>query len=374
MAKLIPFVKPNKKLGLEYKQPVLLSTEQGVSYGGTEGEAFDYEPAISGSTKEAVVKGAEMVMRGRLSLGALSRSEVGDQASFGRATKHVVQNLLNSSYKKHEYQLWYGGMGLAVVGSVSGNDLFIAQAEWAPAIWAGAEKMRLTSYTGAAVSNAEMSIQKVDIKNRKITVDSAAGVLVGDKLFEFGAYGKEFMGVHKIISTQSGPIFNIETSNYALWQGNVYDNASAPLSFASISEAVAQAVAKGLEGTVSLFVNPRTWSDLLTEQTAQRRFKEGGMVEYSNGAETIKFFSQNGTIEIMASPFVKEGYAFGLQLDAFERVGSADITFKVPGLKEGEFMKHLENSNAVEFRTYSDAALFCNALSHQILITGINNG
>jgi hypothetical protein len=220
-----------------------------------------------------------------------------------------------------------------------------------------------------------------DLQLRTIQFTNAAGaalldgsIIATDRIFEYGAFGKEFAGVHKIISTKTGPIFNIETSSYALWQGNIYSAAADVLSFAKISEAIAQSVGKGLEGTVSLFVNPRTWSDLLTEQTAQRRFKEGGMVEYSNGAETIKFFSQNGTIEIMASPFIKEGYAYGLQLDAFERVGSCDITFKVPGLKEGEFMKHLENSNAVEFRTYTDSSLFCNALGHQLIITNIVNG
>jgi len=192
LAKMIPFAKPNKRQGLEYKQPVLLSTEQGVTYGGTEGEAFEYENAISGATKEATVKGAEMVMRARLSLGALSRSEVGDQASFGRATKHVVQNLLNSSYRKHENQLWYGQMGLAVVESVAGNVLTIKAAEFAPAIWAGSEKMRLASFTAAgAAHDAEMSIVKVDLKNRKITVDAVVNTVANDVIFEFGAKGKE---------------------------------------------------------------------------------------------------------------------------------------------------------------------------------------
>ena len=77
---------------------------------------------------------------------------------------------------------------------------------------------------------------------------------------------------------------------------------------------IAKAVAKGVTGKLSLYVNPATWSNLLTEQTAQRVFHEGGMSEYDQGAKKIMFFSQNGEIEIISSPFVKEGSAYALDL------------------------------------------------------------
>lgn len=374
LCKLIKFVKPNKRTGLVYKQPVVLSYEHGVSYGGSTGAAFDYNPPISGITDEADIKGCEMVLRGKISVAAVSRSEAGDAAAFGKASKHVVQNLLTSSFKKLENQLWYGQQGLATVASVSGNIITITTAEWAPGIWAGAENMKLSIYdTTGATLRGHCSISSVNIANRTLTVDAApAGLVSTDVIFEYGAKGKEFLGVHKMLATTSGDVFGIPTGTYSLWSGNTFSAGNAALSFAKISDGIALSVAKGLEGKVSLFVNPKTWADLLSEQTAQRVFHEGGMVEYSNGAESIKFYSQNGIIEIISSTYVKEGYAYALDLESFKRVGSCDITFDMPGF-EGKYLQKLENSNAYQLLTYCDVALFCDALGRNLYFSNIVN-
>lgn len=376
LCKMIPFSRPAEKLGLQYNQPVVLSTEHGVTYGGTEGDAFSYESPINGVTKNATVKGAEMVLRGQVSLAAISRSG-SDAASFGRATKHVVKNLINSSFKKHETQCFYGGTGLGVVESVSTTEVVIAISEYAAGIWAGGENMRLNIKVQdtAADRMADVKVVSVDIENRKLVLAAdaaAAGVVADDVIYEFGAYSKEFVGIHKMLTEKVNPIFGIPTDQYSLWSGNVSDAAGA-LTFAKISKAIAASVSKGLEGKLTLFINPKAWSDLLTEQTAQRTFHEGGMSEYSNGAESIKFHSQNGLIEIVASTFVKEGYAYGLDLAVFSRIGSSDVSFEVPG-KPGQYVERLESANAIQLLTYSDVALFCEALGVNIVLTGIVNG
>ena len=174
-----------------------------------------------------------------------------------------------------------------------------------------------------------------------------------------------------MLSTVSGPIFGLETSNYSLWQSNSYAVGGA-LSFAKISAGIAKAVAKGVTGKLSLYVNPATWSNLLTEQTAQRVFHEGGMSEYDQGAKKIMFFSQNGEIEIISSPFVKEGSAYALDLSCFLRIGSKDISFEHP-IQDGKFIMELENSNAYQVFAHTDSALFCSALGKQLIFTGIVN-
>jgi len=124
---------------------------------------------------------------------------------------------------------------------------------------------------------------------------------------------------------------------------------------------------------LDLFVNPKTWSDLLSEQTAQRQFDSRyDTKKYENGAMSIVFYSQNGMIEIHSSTYVKEGIAFGLDLGCFERVGSSDVTFKIPGTNE-DYMIKLQDYHALEYRTYCDLAIFCTALGHNLLITGISN-
>lgn len=389
LVKMIPFVKPNKRMGLEYRQPVLLQLEHGVTYGGEEGSAFDLKDAVSGATKEASVKACEMVLRGRVSLGAVSRS-INDAASYGRATKHVIKNLLTSTYKKQEQMMFYGKSGLGVVESATyvapNTEVLIKEETFAPGIWSGAEGMKLdfTSSIGSAPAGGQLehSIIKVNIRTRKLYIagDETANILADDIIFEHGAYGNECLGLEGMLKSSASTIFGISTS-YSLWNGNVYDLyedggapvGGEPLSFTHVSNAIADAVSKGLEGKIDLFVNPRTWSDLLSEQTAQRMFDSRFDVKkYENGSQSIVFYSQNGMIEIHSSTYVKRGLAFGLDLKTFERVGSSDVTFKIPGTNE-DFMIRLPEAHGLEFRTYCDTALFSSAIGHNIIITSIKN-
>lgn len=357
-----------------------------VTYGGTEGEAFDLETAISGATREATVKGCEMVLRGRVSIGSISRS-INDAASYGRATKHVIKSLLTSTYKKHEQMMFYGQSSLAQVESVTGQVVKLKKETFAPGIWAGAEGMKVDFYDVLSAGTQQgavltgYSISNVNIRTNEITVvGSLVGVAADDFVFEYGAYGKESLGLEQMLKKQTGAVFGINTQDYSLWRGNVYDlvddgneSAPAPLSYKHISNAIADAVSKGLEGKLDAFINPCAWADLLNEQTALRSYDSSYSVKkYENGSQSIVFYSQNGMIEIHSSTYVKEGLAFLLDLSCFERVGSSDVTFNLPGTNN-EFMIKLENAHGLEYRTYCDVALFCDALGHNIIITSIEN-
>jgi len=359
-----------------------------VSYLGPNGNQTSLQTAIAGATAEASVKGCEMILRGRIGIAAISRS-VNDKASYGRATKHVIKNLLISSYKKHEQMLFYGQSGLAVVESVVGQVVKVTVDSFAPGIWAGAEGMKIDFYdsldplvgTQQGAVTTGYSISSVNIRTRELTVvGSLTGVAAGDFILEFGAFSNEFLGLEAMLKESAGNVFGISTANYSLWRGNVYDLVAdggeaspAPLSFKHISMAIADAVSKGLEGKLDCFVNPKTWADLLNEQTALRSFDSSYSVKkYENGSQAIQFYSQNGLIEIHSSTYVKQSLAFLLDLSCFTRVGSSDITFNLPGTNE-EFMVKLQEHNAIEYRTYCDVALFCDAIGHNILISSIKN-
>lgn len=377
LQKMIPFSKPNARMGYQYKQPVTLRLEHGVTYGGEAGEAFDLNDAVPAGTKEASVRACEMVLRGRVSFGSISRS-INDAASFGRATKHVIKNLMVSSHKKQEQMMFYGQSGLARVdGAVTAAALIpIRAADFAPGIWAGAEGMKLKIYddkvgTTDRYGAGALSITSVDIKNKTITVDQNVTLVDGDYIFEFGALGNECLGLEAMLDGSVASPFGIPSASYSLWNANKYDNGAAVMTFAKVSDSIADAVSKGLEGKIDFFVNPKSWANLLNEQTAQRRFDSRYDVKkYENGSEGIVFHSQNGIIEVHSSTYVKESLAFGLELDCFERVGSSELTFKVPGSSD-DFMIKLEAAHGVEFRTYCDQALFCSALGHNILIYNI---
>lgn len=372
--KMINFMSKDKAPGNLYHQPVILGLEHGVTFASSDDDAFNLNAPVAGQIKDAQVKGNPVVLRSVLGYVSASRAAQGGQKAFMDATKFLVANMLRSITKKLEIEMLYGMMGYGTVASVSGNAITITSAEWASGIWSGGENMPLEIRdTTGATSRGECSVSLVDLDNKIITVNALpAGTVATDVIWHKGAYGNEFAGIHKIL-TNTGTLFNISASTYNLWKGNSYSAGSAALSLAKIERAIALAVQKGLDNDVHCMISPKTWADLLVEQTALRKFDSSYSKETAEvGSKSIKFYGQNGAITIEPSIYVKEGYGYILSLDEWSRVGSSDVTFKRPAM-DGEFFRELENSAGYELRAYSDMALFCAAPGKQVLITAITN-
>ncbi len=344
-----------------------------VTFAGSNDGAFNLNAPIAGQIQDAQIKGSQLVLRSVLAYSAASRSVGGGAKAFEDATKFLVSNMLRSVYKKLEIEMMYGQMGYGVVSATGASSITISAAEFAPGIFAGGESMPIELRSSVGVLRGTANITNVDLDTRILTLDALpAGTVATDIVWHKGAYGNEFAGVHKILAN-TGTLFNIDASAYNQWKSNTYDAGAAQLSFAKVQKAIAKAVGKGLEGDVKVMVNPSTWADLLSDQAALRHYDSSyKSSDMQNGAQSIKFFGQNGMIEIMPSIYVKGGYAFILSMDEFSRVGSTDVTFRRPGQGD-EFFRDLENSAGYELRCYSDQALFCAAPSKQVLITGIVN-
>lgn len=373
----IKFMSKDKQPGNLYHQPVILGLEHGVTFAGSDEDAFNLNAPVAGQVKDAQVKGSPVVLRSLLGYVAASRAALGGQKAFMDATKFLVANMLRSMAKKLEIEMLYGQMGYAAVASATGAAVTIATAEWAPGIWAGAEGMPIEIRDAAgSTSRGEFKVVSVNMDTRVVTLNAdaaAAGVIATDVIWHKGAYGNEFPGIHKILSISSGTLFNIDVGTYNLFRGNVFSAGGAALSFTKLNLAAARAVEKGLEGPLVAMVNPRAWANMLSDQAALRRYDGSySASKMENGSEKLMFHSQNGLIEIEPSIYVKEGYAYMLSTDDWFRVGSTDMTFKRPGQGE-EFFRDLENSAAYELRLYSDQALFCMAPAKNVLITSIVN-
>ncbi len=375
---MIPFNKESKALGNLYHQPVVLGLEHGVTYGGSNGDAFALNSSIAGVMRDAQVQGFEMVLRSVLSVGAASRS-LNSNSSFEKSTKHLVANMLRSFSRRLEVQLLYGQRGIGDIATVTGQELFISDASWAPGIWAGAETMLIDIYDAdlTTLVQANLEIESVSFDSRSVTI--RAGQNIGataalDVFFYKGANGNEFDGIDEIIRN-TGTLFNINAATYNLWQGNVQANGGTgrDLSFQVITEAVTRLVEKGLaEQDLVVLINPIQFDVLLAEQDAKRLYDSSySKSSHEAGSREIKFASQNGAIKIISSIYVKAGSAYVLCLDEFLRVGSSDITFKQPGF-EGEFFRILNDSNGYELRAYTDQALFCSAPGRNAVIDDLN--
>jgi len=372
LLKMIPFSEKDK-LGNFYNMPVIVGQEHGITFAAADDDLFNLNAPISGQTKNAQVRGTALVLRSGLGLQAASRA-VASGAAFEDATKYLVANMLRSVTKKLEIEMLYGQVGYGSVASVSGNVITVTTADWAPGIWAGAENMPLEIRDSSNVVRGECSVSSVNLSSRTVTVDLLpAGTTGTDIIWHKGAYGNEFAGLHKILSNSSSELFGINASSYSLWAGNSYSASNAALSLAKIERAIALAVAKGLEADVVCIVNPKTWADMLASEAALRKYDSSySSTKMENGARSIKFYGQNGMVTIEPSIYCREGYSYIFDPKDFDRIGSADVTFKRPGM-EGQFFKDLENSAGVELRCYTDQALLPRAPGKAVIITNITN-
>lgn len=377
----ISFMPKEKMPGNLFHCPVVLGLEHGVTFGSETDDYMSLNSPIAGSIKDATVRGAPMILRSILGYTAASRAAQGGQAAFMDATKFLVANMLRSITKKLEIEMLYGKMGYGVVDAAGlvGSDVVIKTSEWASGIWAGAENLEVDFFTGNTLSGQAV-ISAVDLAARKLTLTASgiglAGILAGDVIFpkgyKSGATLKSFLGVHAIMKETSS-LYNIDCTKTSLFKGNIYDASGAALSFTKLNLAAARAVEKGLEGALWVLVNPRTWANLMNDQAALRKYDASYSSEKVElGSKAIKFYSQNGELEIEPSIYVKEGYAYMLSIADFSRIGSTDVTFKRPGQGD-QFFRDMENASGYELRCFSDQALFCSAPGRSVLIENIVN-
>lgn len=374
---LIKFGGKEKSLGNLYHQPVALGLEHGITYAGPDDDAFNLLPAVSSPMRDAQVKGNAKVMRSQIGYNALSRSG-SEKAAFGSASKYVVENAMRSFTKILEIEMLYGQMGYGTVSAVAAANITITLSEWAPGIFSGGKGMpiEIRDVTGA-ISRGLFVINAINLDTRVLTLDSsaaAAGVVATDVVWRRGAYLNEFAGVHKVLSQSTGSLFNISVTDFELWRGNSYSAGSAALSFNKLSLAVTRAIEKGHSGKLLAMVSLKAWANMMSDQAALRKYDSSySRTKLENGAEALEFNSQNGTLQILPSIYVKEGYAYLLSEDNWMRVGSRDVSFNIPGMPGDQILRQLENSAAYEFRMYTDQALFCSAPGRNVLITDIVN-
>lgn len=347
------------------------------SYGGSAGTAFALADAVASTHERAQIRGHEMVLRSFLSVGAASRSQ-NSKGAFVQETKFIVENMLKSFVRRLEVQLMYGQVGIGIIEAdvTAAATIKIEDHEWAAGIWSGSEKMPIDIYTGNTLT-ASANVLSYDFDAKTVTLDANVTVSAGDVVYYKGAKNNEFAGLHKII-TNTGTLFNIDASAYNLWKGNVVEvgtdfaDSEARISFAKLEEGIARAMEKGLaDEEVQVILNPKNWTDLLTEQVAKRQFDSSySDAKLKNGARELEFVGQAGLIRIMSSIYCKEGYAYMICEKDFMRIGSSDITFERPGLGD-KFLKLMEGFNGYEMRAYTDQALFTCCPGKTVLFTYI---
>jgi hypothetical protein len=371
----IPF-EEGIKAGALFRQPVYLTMPHGITFASSD-SAPTLNAPIAAQTKELSFDAYQMIMRERISYDAADRM-AGSEAAYVSATGDLPTWLRMAHSHYVEMMLWYGqhANGIATVGSISGNELTITTAEWAPQNWVGSENMRLDVYTGSTYVKT-VSVASYDLDTMKVTIDNAIGVTAGDALHPAGSYGNTLRGVHDIV-TETSSQFGQSPSTYNLLKGVSQTCSSGTLKFKTLLYGLAKARAKGLSKKAKLYVSEFTFPDLVDEVEAARTDPSrvgGSGTTIERGADNMKVFSPNGSFEIQVSSYVKKGVAFGLIQDgSWSRYGTSDITFKVPGSKGDEFYMHLQDVAGYELRSWSNFANYTPRAGANVVFTNIVNG
>lgn len=386
LQKRVKFVENDKREGRLLHQPVLLSLPTGMTFGVG---AVALNSPVASTMGDAQIAGAGMTLADRITYDVAAKAASGGVRAFVEATELIVDALTQSMSKFIEIELMWGSsqhgtLGESTVHTGAGTvgSITISLAEWSAGIWSGMENINIDAYNAGVLvnTNAALVVTAVNVSTRVITVSgnatdiTALNALNGTavQLFPYLAFGQEMQGFYNILAN-TGTLFNINAATYALWQSNIYDVLSTALNFGKVQSAIAQATARGLMEDITVFVNPTTYSNLITSQAGARRYDSSyKKSELENGTESLCFYGPNGKIEIVGHIFMKQGYAFALPLKRCQRTGATDLTFTLPGMP-GEFFLQLPGFTAYELRCYTLQAAFLNSPAKAVLLINIVN-
>lgn len=382
LQKRVPF-KEQEKIGKKFVQPVVLAREHGVTYQAAGDGAFALNTPIAMQMGSAEIDGSQLLLASRLDYESAAKAASGKKA-FANATQHLIETMMESAAHRVEVSMLYGQSGIGKQLSESGSGTTrvytLQTASFAAGIWAGAENAELDFYDGSTKlnTNAAVVVTAVDLDARTISVSGNASDLTAidaatlPDIYFKGSYGKEMVGIDKIL-TNTGSLFGINAGTYGMWKASSYSAGSAALTMAKVLQAVGKAVSRGLNEDVTVLVNPITWGNLNSDQAGLRSFDQSySSKESKNGSESIVYFGQNGKIEIVSHPCVKEGEAFVVPMKKLKRIGAQELSFKSPGSDE-QLFRQLDSNAGVELRLYGNQAIFIETPARCVKITNIVN-
>ncbi|TGN09977.1 hypothetical protein [Leptospira bandrabouensis] len=379
------FIGADKQTGREYVFPVKISHVNSITYAAPDnGGVVEYEPLNGMSTKSVKVQGASIYLRDRISIEDFNRASTGVKA-FEKGTSLLVKSMIESGSAIVESQLLYGDTTLGVIEgstnvSATRTTLQFSSASWASGLWVGGKGKKLEIYNTADTVKVTgvsfVTIVSVDCENRRLTVDSTAPEITAldtyldsnsAHVYVKTAKGQSMAGLNKIL-TNTGELFGIDAGEVDLWRSSSY-NVAGNISMAKVNDAIAVAMGRGCMEDLDLYLNPRAFNKLMSDQASQRKFDGSySSKEAKNGFEALKFFSANGEISILPHAMVKEGEAFLIPPKQVKIIGANDWQWTE---KEGDYFHTQETSpGKLLFLNYNGAVILQNP-SLAVKLTGI---
>lgn len=382
------------RVGDMYEVPISLTRSAGVTY-NTGGGTYSLNGSVSPKFERAKVKGSVLWVLESITEEALTRGRGGEKA-FLNETKPVVSNLFSTMGYRMELETMYGTSGLARsavgVGSVTAAGttctVIVDDAYWAAGIWLGSEYGTFDIYEAigdALPKNATTALILTGVNTTTKTLtftcsaaDVAALEALGTAAIIFFRGAKtgattyaEAEGIHSLISKTTGSIHEINVATYSMWKG-MQINIGGALTFAQLQNAMLGPVNAGLKQDVLVIVSPKTWSRVMNNEAALRAYDQSySEKKMKNGAKSLEFYGQNGLMEIVAHPYMWEGFAHVIRPEKWKRVGSSEPHFPEFGTDHG-FYK-VPSTNYYNIEVTKDSAIMTESPSSNVVISGITN-
>lgn len=378
----------DKRVGEEYRVSVVLRPPNGFTYVGSAGAITALKAARNMVQKQAALTPFEIDLREQIALTVLSRAVEEGEGAFVNSTKAIVAGMQMSSANRIEASMLHGQRGYGTVESATDNgdgtcNVGFTAATWAPGLWqALGEGSTWDSFTSTTKNNgtAVLVLQSITQSTRtvKFTFSGtlATEVAAGDVFFPEGANAgagthNDMPGLLAQASNTSGTSLGLSAATYSNWAGNTYDFAG-PLSLEGVEDFLSQLRDRGAEGMLSVLLPNKGYSVLHSQVNQLRQIDQSYSAEKAKiGQKAIGYASPEvGDIEFINHPFMKRGELAVLPLEECSRVGSSDITFEIPGMKE-KFFRMLDGYNAVELANFTDQAVIDCKPNHSGVGTGI---
>lgn len=362
-----------EQVGKDFKFPVELALPQGVTYAAGGAGVYVFEDAIAGEMKEALIDGSQISITDIIDFESAAKALKEDDTAYGNAGDRLVMRMRKAGLKRLELVSWYGQRWLATVASastVSGRRACVIDtAEWGTGIWAGMRNMRVDVYTDSTLvtkvtSTTYLTIYSIAVSTKTLTLAGTdfASVDAGHYIVPYNSVGKDMAGVGKIV-TNTGTLFQIDAGLYELWAGNEFDCLSQQLTLKKLQDAISDAVGKGLDETVDVYVSTRTWANLCADQAALRRYV-GEVTKAKNGFRQLELLSQNGQMNIIPHTIIKEGEAWAVPQSRWMKIGAQELGFNYPG-KENQYFEQATIGGAKaagwQLMAYAHVAQICGA-------------
>lgn len=386
------------RIGNKFHQPVVVKTEHGFTYGASGAGAFSLESPLALQTADATLDATNLVLSSSIDYESAARGAV-SKAAFAEVTGLKVKHMTSNTRKRLEISAWYGQNGLGLLSAKANIDattetITISAATFAPLVWAGSAGAQIVIYDANTVvgSGAKYTIKKVDISTGVVTVTGASGdittlnavSITGDekvffassvdttKALNAGGVHNDMQGLFSQLST-AGSVLGVDNTVYDQWAPNSV-NVGGALNYKGVQDAVALAVARGLEDDAEVFISFKTFGNVASDMAALRVIDQNYDPKKAvQGFESLEFHGLNGKITLTPSGYVAGGLGAVLPIKDIMRVGATDLTFSTPGSKGGEVFYQLPSNAGFGLRCYSHQAIGLFAPSRAVYLSGIVN-